>query len=268
MSQPLGRVAILGGGVIGEMVLGGLIRSGVDPFDVVVSEHFPERAAELEATYGVRVTDAADAAAGADVLVVAVKPQDMSELLDIVESVIEPDSALITVAAGLTTTYFEARVPQARVVRVMPNLPGTVGEGMTAIAPGKSADAAAVAAAHTILGTVGKAIDVDESQLDLVTAVSGSGPAYVFLLAESMRDAAIELGLTPELAAALVRQTVVGAAALLKASEAAPEDLRARVTSKKGTTDAAVTTLEARGVREAMHDAMQAALVRAKELGN
>jgi pyrroline-5-carboxylate reductase len=138
---------------------------------------------------------------------------------------------------------------------------------MTAVAPGASADEAAVAATNVILRTVGKVVDVDESQLDLVTAVSGSGPAYVFLLAESMRDAAIELGLDPELAATLVRQTVVGAAALLKASDVPPEDLRARVTSKKGTTDAAVTMLEQQGVREAMLEGMRAAVMRANELG-
>lgn len=268
MTPTLGRIAIVGGGVIGEMVLGGLTSAGVAPSDLVVSEQFPERAAQLSEQYNVLVTDAAAAVAGADVIVLAVKPQDMGALLDTVATVIEPDTVIVTVAAGLPTTFFEGYVPQARVVRVMPNLPGTVGEGMTAVAPGASADAAAVDVARSVLGTVGVVVDVDESQLDAVTAVSGSGPAYVFLLAESMRDAAVAIGLDPELAATLARQTVVGAAALLKESESTPEELRARVTSKKGTTEAAVNALEAAEVRTAMVQAMRAAVARAEELRN
>jgi pyrroline-5-carboxylate reductase len=261
-----GRVAILGAGVMGEMVLGGLLRDGTAASDVVVSVRRPERAAELAVKYAVEVVDAASAAATANVVVLGAKPQDMSALLEQIGSAVQPNAVVISLAAGLPTTYFEARLPQARVVRTMPNTPGTVGEGMTAVAAGASADAEAVAVTHEVMGTVGRVLDVAESQIDLVTAVSGSGPAYVFLLAESMREAAVELGLDPTLAAELVRQTVIGAAALLKASEAPPEQLRARVTSKNGTTHAAVTVLEDRGIRSAMTEAMAAAVARAKEL--
>jgi pyrroline-5-carboxylate reductase len=251
---------------MGEMVLGGLLSHGTERPDVVVSVRRPERAAELGGKYGVDVTDAAGAAAAAHVLVLGAKPQDMSGLLAEITSIIEPGAIVISLAAGLPTTYFEAHLPQARVVRTMPNTPGTVGEGMTAVAAGASADATAVAVTHRILGTVGRVVDVDEAQIDLVSAVSGSGPAYVFLLAESMQDAAIELGLESALAAELVRQTVIGAAALLRASDAPPQDLRARVTSKKGTTHEAISVLEARGAREAMTEAMAAAVARAREL--
>jgi pyrroline-5-carboxylate reductase len=252
---------------MGEMVLAGLLNHGTDVADVIVSVRRPERAAELRAKYAVDVADAATAVVGAKVVVLGAKPQDMSALLDEVGSaVVEPGAVVISLAAGLPTTYFEARLPQARVVRTMPNTPGTVGEGMTAVAAGVSADAAAVAITHQVMGTVGRVLDVPESQIDLVTAVSGSGPAYVFLLAQSMREAAVELGLDPVLAAELVRQTVIGAAALIKDSDAAPEQLRARVTSKNGTTHAAVTVLEERGIRSAMTEAMAAAVARAKEL--
>ena len=266
MTQPLGRVAILGAGVMGEMVLGGLLSHGTDPANVVVSVRRPERAAELSATYAVEVVDAASAAAHADVVVLGAKPQDMSALLAEVADAVASGAVVISLAAGLPTTYFEARLPQARVVRTMPNTPGTVREGMTAVTAGVSADAASVAITHQVMGTVGRVLDVPESQIDLVTAVSGSGPAYVFLLAESMREAAVELGLDPALAAELVRQTVIGAAALMKDSAASPEQLRAWVTSKNGTTHAAVTVLEGRGIRSAMTEAMAAAVARAKEL--
>jgi pyrroline-5-carboxylate reductase len=265
-TSALGRVAILGAGVMGEMVLGGLLRTGIDPADVVVSVRRPERAAELIVTHAVAVADAATAASGADVIVLGAKPQDMSALLAQIADAVQPGAVVISLAAGLPTTYFEEQLPEARVVRTMPNTPGTVGAGMTAVAAGASADAAAIAVVHQVMGTVGRVLDVPESQIDLVTAVSGSGPAYVFLLAESMSQAAVELGLDHELAAELVRQTVVGAAALLNASDVAPEQLRARVTSKNGTTHAAVTVLEERGIRPAMTEAMAAAVTRAKEL--
>jgi pyrroline-5-carboxylate reductase len=251
---------------MGEMVLGGLITHGTAPSDVTAAVRRPEQAAHLSDQYGVSATDAATATATAEVLVLAVKPQDMAALLDEIAPVVRSGVVVISLAAGLPATFFEARLPGARVVRTMPNTPGRVGAGVTAIAPGASADAAAVAITHQILETVGIVVDVAEAQLDLVTAVSGSGPAYVFLLAEALHDAAVELGLAPDLAARLVRQTVIGAAALLDASEATPEALRASVTSKKGTTDAAITVLEDRGARAAMVAALEAAVARAKEL--
>ena len=261
-------IAIIGVGIMGEMVLGGLLAHDHNPDHLILAVRRPERGAELEATYGVQTVPAADAVHQADVLVLGVKPQDMGALLDQIAESVRPGTIVISLAAGLRADFFEQRMAQTRVVRAIPNTPGLVGEGMTLLAAGASADEDALATAKRIMRTVGRVVELPQSQLDLATSISGSGPAYVFLLTETMRDAAIANGLDPELASLLARQAVIGAGALLRESSDAPEVLRANVTSKKGMTHEAITTLEARGIREAMTEAVAAAVNRARELAN
>ena len=194
-------VAILGGGKIGEALLAGLVRSGHEPSDVVVSERYPERAGYLTETYGVRVVPPADAAT-AGVLVVAVKPQDVGAVLAELAPVVSTEQLVVSVAAGITAAQLEGGLPDGvPVVRCMPNTPALLGEGMTALAPGTHATSDHLDTAENLLRGVGRVVRVQEPQLDAVTALSGSGPAYFFLLAEAMTEAGVLLGLPRPLAA-------------------------------------------------------------------
>jgi pyrroline-5-carboxylate reductase len=260
-------VAILGGGKIGEALLSGLLR-GRSRDDVVVSEKHPERAAYLADRHGVVTSDVAAAVARAQVLVLAVKPQDIDVLLAELAPVVTPEHVVVSVAAGIPTRHIEDALPDGvPVVRCMPNTPALVDEAMTAIAPGAHADEAHLAAAEAVLAGVGKVVRVPESQLDAVTALSGSGPAYFFFLVEAMIDAGILLGLPRSLAADLIVQTAIGSAVMLRDSGEHPVQLREAVTSPGGTTIAAIRELEVHGVRAALLAAIEAAARRSAELG-
>ena len=192
------RIAILGAGKIGEALLAGLLGSGVAADDLCFTEQYSDRADALTARYGVAAVKSVEAAASADLVVLAVKPADIGSLAAEIAAALSPATLVVSVAAGITTAYLEQHLsPGAHVVRVMPNTPMLVGEGMSAIAAGKSATDADLAAAEEILGAVGKVVRLPESQLDAVTALSGSGPAYVFLLAEAMVDAGVLIRATP-----------------------------------------------------------------------
>lgn len=261
-------LAILGGGKIGEALLSGLLRGPRAVDSIVVSEHHEERAAQLSATYRVRALSVEDAVRAADVLLIAVKPQDIATLLAEVAPHMN-GQLVISVAAGITTTRIEKALPaQTPVVRTMPNTPALVDQAMTAISAGEFATEEHLAAAEAILASVGRVIRVPESQLDAVTALSGSGPAYFFFLVEAMIDAGILLGLPRAVAAELIVQTALGSATMLRATGEHPVQLREAVTSPGGTTIMAIRELERHGVRAALLAAIEAARDRSRELGN
>jgi pyrroline-5-carboxylate reductase len=260
-------LAIVGGGKIGEALLSGLLRGHYSPDEVVVVEKHPERAAYLTATHGVSTVDV-PAAARASTVLIAVKPQDILPLLAELAPHVGPSHVVVSVAAGVPTARIEAALgASVPVVRCMPNTPALVDEAMTAISPGAHATEEHLAVAEKLLTAVGKVVRVPESQLDAVTALSGSGPAYFFYLVEAMIDAGILLGLPRALAAELIVQSAVGAAVMLRDSGEHPVQLREAVTSPGGTTIAAIRELEVHGVRAALLAAIEAAAVRSAELG-
>ena len=261
-------IAILGAGKIGEALLSGLLRAGRPADTLMFAERSDERAAELTRRYGVRGVDVSLAARDADVLVVAVKPQDIDPLLTLMAPAITDGTLVVSVAAGLPTALYESRLPDGiPVVRVMPNTPILVGEAMSAISAGSHATAAHLQLVEEILASVGKVVRVPESQQDAVTALSGSGPAYFFFLVEAMIDAGILLGLPRTVAAELIIQSAVGSARMLRDSGEHPVALREAVTSPGGTTIAAIRELENHGVRAALLSAIEAAARRSAELG-
>jgi pyrroline-5-carboxylate reductase len=261
-------LAILGGGKIGEALLSGLLRGHYQLDDVVVVEKHPERVAYLTAKHGVRTVEVAEAAAFATTILVAVKPQDLEALLVELSQYVGRQHVVVSVAAGFTTARIESLLgADVPVVRCMPNTPALVDEAMTAVSAGAHAAEEHLAVAEKLLSTVGKVVRVPESQLDAVTALSGSGPAYFFFLVEAMIDAGILLGLPRALAAELIVQSAIGAAVMLRDSGEHPVQLREAVTSPGGTTIAAIRELEVHGVRAALLAAIEAAALRSAELG-
>jgi len=267
-------IAILGTGKMGEALLSGLLRAGRDPAAVVAAVRREERAAELRDRYGIGVTDAVSAAKQADTLVLAVKPQDMGRLLDEIAPVVPEDTLVISVAAGITTAFIARRLrggdsgpPVNPVVRVMSNTPVLVDEAMSVISAGAGAGEEHLRRAEELLRPVGKVLRIPESQQDAATALSGSGPAYVYYLVESMVDAGILLGMARGAALEMVTQAVYGAATMLRDSGEHPVILREAVTSPGGTTISAIRELERHGVRAAFLAAIEAARDRGRELG-
>jgi pyrroline-5-carboxylate reductase len=262
------KLAILGGGKIGEALLSGLLRGERSPADVVVCEKHVQRAEHLAGVHGVNTVDVPAAVASCTTLLIAVKPQDIDALLAELSSSITAGHLVVSVAAGVTTAHIQARLPGGvPVVRCMPNTPALVDEAMTAIAGGDHADESHLNTAEGLLRAVGKVVRVPEDQLDAVTALSGSGPAYFFYLVEAMIDAGILLGLPRALAAQLIVQSAVGSAVMLRDSGEHPVQLREAVTSPGGTTIAAIRELEVHGVRAALLAAIEAAGRRSRELG-
>jgi len=262
------RIAIIGAGRIGEALLAGLVSSGWS--DIVVTSRRPERVEELAERHGVDATTVnADAVRGAGIVVIAVKPQDIDALLDDIGDVVTPAQTVLTVAAAIPTARIEARLPEGvPVVRAMPNAPSTVHEGMAGIAAGAHAQDEHLAAAEEVLSHLGRVVRVPEQAMDAVTAVSGSGPAYLALLAEAMIEAGILLGLSREVSTTLVVQTMFGTAKLLRDTKMHPVELREFVTSPGGTSISAIRELEQAGVRAAFLNAIQAAMTRARELAD
>ena len=260
-------LAIIGGGKIGEALLSGLVRRG-GPEGIVVCERSPERAAQLTERYGVPVLALPEAAARARVLLLAVKPQDMGTLLGLLAGSVDAGHLVVSVAAGVPTSTIEAALPEGvPVVRVMPNTPALVDEGMSVLSAGAHADEGHLDEAEALLAAVGRVRRVPEAQQDAVTALSGSGPAYFFYLVEAMVDAGILLGLPRDLAVDLIVQTALGSAVMLRDSGEHPVQLREAVTSPGGTTIAAIRELERHSVRAALIAAIEAAHARSVELG-
>lgn len=259
------RLVLVGGGRMGEALLGGLLAAGwCEPSQLAVVEKLPARADELRAGFaGVEVTGAVPAAEGA---VIAVKPGDVPAVAAaLADAGVE---RVLSIAAGVTVAALEGSLGStARVVRAMPNTPALVGAGAAAIAGGARATEEDLDWAASILGAVGTVTRVPESLLDAVTGLSGSGPAYVFLVAEALIEAGVLAGLPRPTAAALAKQTLLGAARMLVETGEGPEALRAAVTSPGGTTAAGLRALEQHGVRAALLDAVLAATERSKQLG-
>ena len=260
-------VAIIGAGVMGETLLSGLIRGGFDAADLVVGEKRAERAAELREKYGVEVVEKLSEVTHADTVVLVVKPQDMGDVLAEIAPHVTAGQLVVSLAAGITTDYIERHLAEGiAVVRVMPNTPALVDEGMAAISPGTHCDEEHLVRAEQLLATTGRVVRVPEKQQDAVTAISGSGPAYLFFVVEAMIEAGVHLGLPRTTATELVVQTVVGSAKLLRETGEHPTVLRERVTSPGGTTAAAIRQLENHKVRAAFITAMEAARDRSRAL--
>ena len=261
------RVAVLGAGKMGEALLSGMLRSGTAAGDLVVTARRPERAETLRERYGVDVVGTQEAAKAADTLIVTVKPQDMGALLAELAPHCPPDRLVVTAAAGITTSFLEARLAAGTpVVRVMSNTPVLVDEAMSAISAGAHAAEEHLVRTEAIFSPVGRTIRVPEAQQDAVTALSGSGPAYFFYLVEAMTDAGILLGLPRQVAHDLIVQTAIGSAVMLRDSGERPATLREAVTSPAGTTINAIREMENHGVRAAMLAALEAARDRGREL--
>lgn len=261
------QTAILGAGVMGETLLSGLVRAGRRVEQIVVGEKRPDRARELEERYGVAVRGNVEAAAKADTVMVVVKPQDMGALLTEIAPVLRPGQLLVSLAAGITTAFIESHVPEGvAVVRVMPNTPALVDEGMAAISPGSHCSEEHLLEAEELMGSVGRVVRIPERQQDAVTAISGSGPAYIFFVVESMIEAGVHLGLPRATASELVIQTLVGSAKMLCETGTHPAVLREQVTSPGGTTAAALRELEVHKVRAAFLAAMESARDRSRAL--
>ena len=290
MLSRMARIAIIGGGSIGEALLSGLLRAGRQVKDMVVAEKDPDRGKYLSETYSVLVTTVAEAVDTANYVIVAVKPSDVQKVIeDVVDAAAKAESdaaeqVFVTVAAGVNTAYYENKLPAGSpVIRVMPNAPVVVGGGVSALARGRFATPDHLKAVSAIFDAVGGVLSVPESQLDAVTAVSGSGPAYFFLMVEELVDAGVAAGLSRPVATDLVVQTMAGSAAMLlerlddvqpagdaamgTAIDTTAAQLRATVTSPGGTTAAGLRELERGGLRAAVAEAVEAARRRSEQIG-
>ena len=261
-------IAIIGAGVMGETLLSGIINSGVRAQELVIAERRVERAEELTAKYGVICADPVTAVADADTVLLVVKPQDMAQVIDEIALALKPDALVISLAAGISTQFIESKLATKNpVIRVMPNTPALVGQGISGVSAGSNCSNDQVSEAVNLMASVGEVVEVPESLQDALTSVSGSGPAYVFYVIESMVDAGVALGLESDVATQLAIQTVYGAAALIKETGESAETLRQRVSSPNGTTVAAINKLDELHVREAFLAAMTACRNRSIELG-
>jgi pyrroline-5-carboxylate reductase len=260
-------IAVIGAGKIGEVLLSGLLRAGWPADRLLATARRAERATELKERYGVDVVDNESAVERADVLAVAVKPQDAEALLVDLGPRVPAEKLVVSLCAGLPTSFFAKWLPPGTpVIRVMTNTPALVDQAMTAISAGPHATPDHLALAEEMFRPLGRTIRVPESQQDAVTALSGSGPAYFYYLVEAMTDAGILLGLPRQVAHDLIVQTAIGSAIMLRDSGEHPVKLREAVTSPAGTTINAIRELENHRVRAALLTALEAARDRAREI--
>ncbi|WP_460573130.1 pyrroline-5-carboxylate reductase [Humibacter soli] len=270
----LPKIAILGAGSMGRAILSGLLTPGVHSEGITVTNRSAERASSLADVPGVvalATDDDADAnrtaVRGAGVVLVAVKPAMVPDLLAEIADAVEPDTIVVSVAAGVTIARFEELLPASvSVVRSMPNTPAIVGKAVTGLSAGTRSTPEQLALVRRLFETVGSVVEVPESQLDALSTISGSGPAYVFFLIEQLTAAAVSKGFSPDQAAELVNGTFIGATRLLEASDQTPTQLRIQVTSPKGTTEQAVAVLQDADLESVFDRATDAALARAREL--
>ena len=261
------KVAVIGAGVMGEALIAALISSGVKPDLITISEKRQDRAQELISKYSIKAASLAVNVSDADALLLVVKPQDMEAVLEEVKGTINPKALVITFAAGKTISFISNGLGTGNpVVRVMPNTPTLVGEGMAAASIGSSVTEAQRDFVLGFLAATGKVIEVSEDLQDAVTATSGSGPAYFFAFVEAMVAGAKELGLSEKDATTLTVQTIVGAAKLLEESGKSATTLRENVTSPNGTTAAALTSFSSGDLNSMVAKAMKAARDRSQEL--
>lgn len=273
MADTLPSIAILGAGSMGGAILQGLVRSGLAP-QVTVTNRTAAKADDLTGLSGVtslaleRDPEAnVQAAAAAQIVLIGVKPAMVPDLLREIAPVLQPGAIVVSLAAGVTIATFEGIVGEGvAVIRSMPNTPAVVGKAVTGLAAGHAASAKDVAIVRSLFETCGAVIDVPEDQIDALSTISGSGPAYVFLLIEDLTEAARAKGFSDADARLMAEQTFIGAAALLDATGEDPAELRRRVTSPKGTTERAIAVLQSARLDGVFAEATDAALARAREL--
>ncbi|WP_062298919.1 pyrroline-5-carboxylate reductase [Demequina maris] len=272
VSEPesgLPTVAVIGGGVIGGTLISAMRVAGWPGPSITVANRGDERRAALVEAHGIVGTaDAAEAVTGADVVILAVKPQQMAEVLDSLVGSLEPGVVVLTVAAALPASFYEERLPAGTpVVRVMPNTPSVVGRGATSISPGAHAEEEHLLLAERILRATGLVVRVPEDLIEAVTVVAGSAPAYFFAVVEAITEAGVMHGLDREMSSLLAQQTFTGAAQLLAESGDTPQELRRRVSSPRGVTLAALEAMEHAGLQGVISAGANAAVARSKELG-
>jgi pyrroline-5-carboxylate reductase len=264
------RIAVIGGGKMGEAIVAGLLSAGFsDAEDIVVAEPSAERAGVF-ASHGVTVVaDGRGAVVDADLVVLAVKPQVIDEVAAHVAGDLPSSAVVVSIAAGITTARLESLMPAGTaVVRVMPNTPAMVGEGMSVVSGGSDVSAVQVEAVRALFDALGRAIVLEERHQDAATAISGSGPAYVALFLDALARAGVRQGLPRDVAQALALQTMRGTVELIERTGTHPEAVVDAVSSPGGTTIAAIEALEASGLRSGVFDAVAAAVRRSKELGS
>jgi pyrroline-5-carboxylate reductase len=263
------KLGFIGAGNMGEALVKGLIATkAAAPAQILVSARRRERIQEMEKLYGVRGGTNSEVARYGDVVVLAVKPQILDQVLREIGGDVSREKLIVSVAAGVPIAAIERRLhPPVRIVRAMPNTPATVAAGATAMALGEHATDADLGTAKTIFDSVGLTVVLEESQLDAVTGLSGSGPAYLFLIIEALADAGVKVGLSRRASMQLAAQTVLGSAKLLIESGQHPGMLKDGVTSPGGTAIAGLHTLEAGGLRNVLMNAVEAATRRSRELG-
>ena len=260
-------IAVIGAGIMGEALLNALIASGISPRAITVSEKREMRSNELKAKYGVNIADLKENVEKSDAILLVVKPQDMSAVLTEIKPYLVDRTLLISIAAGKKIKFVLDHVGESfPVIRVMPNTPALVGEGMAAMSIGSYVTDSQKNFVKSFLQATGQVVEIDESLQDAVTAVSGSGPAYFFAFVEAMVAAGAKLGLSEDVATELTVQTIIGAAKLLATTGKSAKELRENVTSPHGTTAAALASFEQSGLNEIVAKAMTAAHVRSQEL--
>lgn len=254
---------------MGEALIAGFLRAGMPKAQLIASNRRADRSTEIADKYGIQTLSNEEAVAIADTILLVVKPQDMPTVLDQIKHAVKPGALVISFAAGFPIHRIEAELPAGTpVIRVMPNTPALVDQGMTAISPGTACTQEHLDTAEKLVASVGHAIRVPEKYQDAVTAISGSGPAYIFYVVEAMIEAGVMLGLPRDVSTELVYQTVYGAATMLKETKEHPTVLREQVTSPGGTTVAALRQFDDFKVRAAFMAAMEAARDRSRELGS
>ena len=260
------KIGIIGAGNMGGAVLAGLVAAGYEPSEIFVGTRRSEHADALREQFGVIAASNEEVTANAEVLILGVKPYDIVNVLQSVQSSLHEGQLVISLAAGITTATLAGNVPAGvEVARAMPNTPATLRQGMTLISGGVGTSEAKLALAEEILSAIGKVVRLPEELINAGTAISGSGPAYLFYIAEALIAAGVELGLTQEVAAKLVTQTLVGSSLLLEQGEA-PEELRRKVTSPNGTTAAAVAVFDARELKDIVLEGARANVRRSQEI--
>ena len=261
------KVAVLGAGVMGEALIAALIGSGVKSSSIAIVEKRAERCSELVAKYAITVESLANAVSTSDVILLVVKPQDMQGLLAEIKPDINKSALLLSFVAGKKIEFIQENLSNSQpIVRIMPNTPTSVGLGAAGYSFGSAVTQEDRGFVASLLAAAGKAVEVDESLQDAITATSGSGPAYFFAFVEAMVDGAVALGLSREDATTLTIQTIVGSAALLEKSGDSPTTLREKVTSPNGTTAAALASFSNDHLSEIVARAMKAAHARSQEL--
>jgi pyrroline-5-carboxylate reductase len=269
------QIAILGTGSMGKAILSGLLAAGTSPKSIRVTTNSKASAEAISSSNGVQATALesdstanSSSAKDADLVILAVKPNMILETLEEVGAALKPNCLVVSVAAGITTTAMEQQLAgNAAVVRAMPNTPSVVGLGVTGISRGSNVTDQQLDLAVKIFSSVGKVLVVDESKIDALSTISGSGPAYVFYFAEKLIAAAKSLGFSDQEASLMVKETFLGSATLLATSSSSPEELRKQVTSPNGTTMQATGRFDAADFEKVFIEATEAALARAKELG-